>query len=486
MKITTPPSAADYLMPVLLLLCLLPVSVLLPFNGLYGQDAHEYLRLTRSLQAYMNDGTPVTHSYFPITYPLVTWLLSLAGFSDIMASQLVSMLALTAAFAYMKELTGLLFREKNESVAYLIACFFLSPYVFRFGLLSMSDMLCLFFVMAALFHCLRYVKMHSLKDAALFSFFAGCAVSARYAVLILLLIPAVYILLSIIRSSDYRAVILMMLLFCCALLPDWFIRGRILFLQWEGAGFIIDYASNAYAWSPQHFFRNEFQNPDGQQHYAVWNIVAATFNIMHPAFLFAGIFLLFFLRREDFAMPEMRMLAAMVILYGLYIAGLHYQNNRYLLQSFPPVLLIFYPAFRRMKTRFITSKTAGWITFLLVVIIQLTLFCFSFQKIYTINCTEREIAASLKAYEGQTVYTCDITGALSTYNVKNPVIDLYFNRVSPPQENALLLFNYDYFSEHYQQKNPMLNWAYLQDHLRLRILQSYPGGWALYAMEGSR
>lgn len=482
MKISALIISSDYWIPFLLLLCLLLVSCLLPFNGLYGQDAHEYLRLTGALHAYFDRGIPLAHSYFPISYSLVAWLFSKAIGNDIVALQLVSMVALAAAFFYMKKLSSLLFGEMATSNLYLLTFFFLSPYVLRFGLLSMSDMLCLFFVIAALYHCLRYVKLHSPMDAGLFSLFTGLALSTRYAVMILLLFPAVLLFSAVLRGRDYQAAIFL-LLFCCALLPDWIIRGRILFLQREDGHFFIDYASNAYAWSAKNFFRSDFQNADGSQHYSAWNIAVATYNIIHPAFLFAGIVLLLFLKRKDFAPAAIRMLAFMVLAYGLFIAGLHYQNNRYLLQSFPMVLLIFYPAFRRVETKYLTEIRTRWLLFAMITVIQLTLFIFSFQKIYSINRTEREIASSLETYAGQTVYTCDMVGALSSYHVKNPVIDLYFNRVTEPLENSLLLFNYDYFSQHYKSKNPMLNWDTFHDHFRLRVLRSYPDGWVLYSIE---
>lgn len=486
MKISRLTISSDYLIPFLLLLCLLSVSFLLPFNGLYGQDAHEYLRLTRALHAYFDHGAPVAHSYFPISYSLMAWLFSKAIGSDIIALQLVSMIALVAAFIYLKQLISLLFREGAKSNVYLLTFFFLSPYALRFGLLGMSDMLCLFFVIAAVYHCLRYVRLLSPIDAGLFSLFAGFALSTRYAVMILLLFPAIVIISAILRGRDYLAAIFLLLLFCCALLPDWIIRGRILFLQRENGHFFIDYASNAYAWSANNFFRSAFQNADGSQHYSTWNIVAATFNIIHPAFLFAGMAGLLFLKREDFAPAAIRMLSIMVLAYGLFIAGLQYQNNRYLLQSFPMVLLIFYPAFMRMETKFLTAIRIRWLIVSMIAVIQLALFFFSFQKIYSINCTEREIAASLQEYAGQTVYTCDIVGALSSYQVKNLVIDLYFNRVAEALPNSLLLFNYDYFSQHFQNKNPMLNWDFFRDHFRLRVLRSYPDGWVLYSIEPGR
>jgi hypothetical protein len=88
------------------------------------------------------------------------------------------------------------------------------------------------------------------------------------------------------------------------LLPDLLLRKRLLFFDLSGKGLPIDYGQNAYSWSPLNFFRNHFENADGYQHYDWWNIIGVTFNVIHPAFLFAGLILLFFMRKEDFESAE--------------------------------------------------------------------------------------------------------------------------------------------------------------------------------------
>ncbi|MGB3074961.1 MAG: hypothetical protein WBB36_06550, partial [Chitinophagales bacterium] len=100
-------------------------------------------------------------------------------------------------------------------------------------------------------------------------------------------------------------------------------------------------------------------------------------------------------------------------------------------------------------------------------------------------CIEKEFAVSLKSYAGQTVYTCDIIGALTSYKVENKVIDIFFNRITKPDSNSLLLFNYNYFSKHFKVQNPMLNWSFLNENHQLKIISSYPDGWELYAIDAN-
>ncbi|HUM46362.1 MAG TPA: hypothetical protein PLD84_05515 [Chitinophagales bacterium] len=472
----------NFLLFVALFTCLLLAAFLLRFNGLYGQDAHEYLRLMRALGDYIKHGTSIAHSYFPIGYPLVALPLSGILSNDITVMQLVPMMALPVSFFYLKKLLQLIHEKASMVNSYLLAFFFFSPYVFRFGLLSMSDMLCLFFVIAAVYHSVGYSKLRGTQHAVLFGLFTAFAITTRYAAGVLLLLPALFLFRALLIDKDFKTVCFTLFAFCFPLIPDWLIRGRILFLD-AAEKFTIDYASNAYTWSPLNFFRSTFQNPDGNQQYDFWNIVAVTFNVIHPAYLFAGFLFILFMKRHDIASPAMKLLLWMVIGYGLFIAGLQYQNNRYLLQSFPFLLVIFYPAFLRIVRQYFLKRRIQQLTFALIIFIQLLLFGYSFQKILLLNYTEQEISSSLQPYAGQTVYTCSITGALSSYQVQNPVIDLYFNRIPEPVNHSLLLFNYPEFSQYYAGRLPMVNWTVLNDKAHLRVIRSFPGGWSLYAVE---
>src|SRR4030095_6453095 len=109
MKIPRIFSQPDYIIALALLLILILVSVLLHFNGLYGQDAHEYLRLARSLDDFFTKRTLLPHSYFPILYPLSGLLISKLSGNDIVAMQLVSIFAIVLSFLYMKKLLHLIY-----------------------------------------------------------------------------------------------------------------------------------------------------------------------------------------------------------------------------------------------------------------------------------------------------------------------------------------------------------------------------------------
>ncbi len=464
-------------------LLLAVTAVALHFNGLYGQDAYEYLRLSRAINALLNEGTGIPHSYFPILYPFAGFLLNKVLAHDILSMQVVSITALTAAFFYLRQLIRQMHGATHGLTAYLFAFFIFSPYVFRFGLLSMSDMLCLLFVVASVCHCVRYIQLPRNVEAVLFALYATAAVATRYAVLPLLIVSAMLLLAKLLYSKKWLTLGMMMLTAGCVLVPDAFLRGRILFFQVQHAELFIDYASNAYQWSFLNFFRSGFDNPDGLQQYAQWNLATVTFQFIHPAFIFAGLLFIFFLQRNDFNTPATKLLLLMVAVYAFYLAGLQYQNNRYLLQSFPLVVALYYPAFSRIAMKYARQRVFQWSFFAVVLFIQLIFFGYSFRSIVAMNRAEKAIANSLKDYPGQPVYTCSITGALAAYEVENHVTDLYFEVIGRADTNALVLFNPSAFTEHFAGKNPMINWEWLNRRYVLTPVRTLPDGWYLYSIK---
>ena len=192
---------------------------------------------------------------------------------------------------------------------------------------------------------------------------------------------------------------------------------------------------------------------------------------------------IFFLKRNDFNTPAAKLLVLMVAFYAFYLAGLQYQNNRYLIQSFPLVLVLYYPAFSRIAMKYFKQRNHQWSFFAIVLFMQLLFFSYSFRSILSMNRAELAIATSLKDYPGQPVYTCSITGALAAYEVENPVTDIYFEDIKFADTNALLLFNHAAFAEHFAGRKPMMNWDWLNQEYVIAPIRTLPGGWTLYAIK---
>ncbi len=84
------------------------------FNGLYGQDSHEYLRYSRSLLLFFSEGKTLNNSFLPVYYPLSAAILSFIKFSNILSLQFISLVSFLFAIFYVKRILRLIYVELQE------------------------------------------------------------------------------------------------------------------------------------------------------------------------------------------------------------------------------------------------------------------------------------------------------------------------------------------------------------------------------------
>ncbi len=88
-------------LPFLIFSGLVLVSILLNFNGLYGQDAHEYLRQSKAFFALWNHGVvspaAIGDTEFASGYPVTGTLMRYMVRDPIIAMQVVSWVSFVAA-----------------------------------------------------------------------------------------------------------------------------------------------------------------------------------------------------------------------------------------------------------------------------------------------------------------------------------------------------------------------------------------------------
>ena len=176
------------------------VRVLLPFDGLYGQDAFAYFRYARALGPHFAAGAPLPALYWPIGYPVtVALLLPLTG-GNPAAGQIVSALACAWAAAA----TGLLVRDLESLdgkpgedpwpavLAGLTVA--VSGAVLRSSQVVMADGLGLGAAAAALFGVVRYAKDRRGPWLVAAAVSLGWGASARWMVGLLALPLGVFVL----------------------------------------------------------------------------------------------------------------------------------------------------------------------------------------------------------------------------------------------------------------------------------------------------
>jgi len=468
--------AINYL-PLFLLLILLAVRFGADFNGLYGQDSHEYLRFAKRLVAFFQNGSPPGDYFWPVNYPLFSAFFALVLPDAAFAAQLVSMLSFVLLISYATRLIALLNPQASplQTRVYLFLTLFLSPFMFRASLLVMSDILAAFFVIAAIFYALNYRRDAVTLDFVLSVFFAAAAVMTRYAAAVLLIVPLAGMLPVFRRKFSLAAFVFALAATAVCLIPHLLIRGghAAAFLQHPGL----------LTWSIDNFFHREFITSDGHAVYRFPNLVYAFSFLFHPGFFWLALPLIFFFKTSDLKNVNCRLLLAELVIYAAFLAGIPYQNLRFLIPGFPLVAVIFFPAFARLTARLQRRKMIVWGIAAFILLAQIALITRYFSPIYQANKLEKSVAQTVLDYPNRTIYTFAIDGALRSYGVKNKLVNLWREPIRKVDPGSLALFNEEKFARQWAGKNPMLNWHWLRQNFQLIELETLPDGWRLYEIK---
>ncbi|MCC6282596.1 MAG: hypothetical protein IT262_18480, partial [Saprospiraceae bacterium] len=205
-------SPSQYL-PLLAVVCLVVVSKLLSFNGLYGQDAHEYLRQSKALfdrmQGLSAPAPGLGEAEFAGGYPLAAAVLRWLVPDAMLALQMVSWLSAGLALWFFNQNLRLLSpgaRAESRAV-FTVLALALAPYFVRAGLTSMSDALGLALALGAFWLGLRVLYKGRTQDAAVAVILMAWAVTTRFGLAALLAPLAVAMLLMLWRYRNLRGIV---------------------------------------------------------------------------------------------------------------------------------------------------------------------------------------------------------------------------------------------------------------------------------------
>ena len=466
----------------LFFLALLVFVWIVQFNGLYGQDSYEYLRYTKALVRFIKTGASPGDYFWPMLYPITGTFFSFL-FPLPFALQLIAILSLILSAVYLEKILILLFgAEKNAAMLYVLLFFLLSPYMLRGSLVIMSDSLASLCIASAVYHFEQYKRTLTNTHFLWLVFFFAAAISTRYAAFIVLLpfmLFAVFIFFKNFKLLPlFASVGIVFLLF----LPHLIIRSHSPF-QFINHEWIS-------TWSPINMFRNQFNTSDGHSSYLLANIAYAFFNVFHPAFCFAGMILFIACLwpcRAKWNTSAMWPFIISILLYAVFMAGIPFQDLRYLLLPFPLILILLFPGFESIK-RFLNAKKMWNYCLILILVIQLGLFCRVFMPFYNDNKTEKSIAEKMLKYPGKTLCTFSIDDALRGYGFKGKIINMCLVRMDTIKRidtNLLVLFNEAEFSKAWKDKNPMINWEFLNTRYQLVKIEDMPAGWGLYSEDST-
>ena len=461
-----------------LLSYLIPVAIFLAavfiwkFNGLYGQDSHEYLHYSKSLSLFFSGGKTPNNFFWPVNYSLSGAILAFITFSNILSLQLISLGSFLFSIFYLKRILSLVYDDPQEKISlYVSVAFTLSPILLVYSQIVMSDMLCLFFITAGFFHSIKFEKNLRSKDYLLAIMFITAAVSTRYVSIVVLIFPAVLLIKMFVRNFQIKTLILSLLIAVIILFPEVILKFN----------YISDFLNNVWLknWNPLYYFGASFNTPEGYFNYRFPNIIYAFENLFHPAFIFLGIILIPFIRKSDFEITIVKQSIIIIILYVIFIAGIPFQNLRFLILTFPFVVILMYKPFLRLNS-YLKPPLIKKLLILFIAVIQLFFYGYMINIIYKQNKLEREISDYLKDFPGRIIYTFSIDPALRTYNVNNRIINLWVDKVTDYPDSSLVLFNQEKLVQQWEGKNPMINWNYFEKNYSSNKIKQFEDGWELY------
>ncbi len=468
-------------LPALFFLCLVLLSCLLDFNGLYGQDAHEYLR--QSLAVFDRwQGLPIPpptigDSAFAGYFPLLGALLRFILGDALLALQMVSWLAAALGLWVFERLLSVLAPGARVDSRWLFALLGLglSPVFFRAGLCSMSDGPGLALALATFFFGLRTFENRRISDVLWAAVFGALAISTRYALAALLLPLAIALAGYLVFIKKWFGLLASIGVFGVALLPHF----------WHTAGVaenLFGHSSHG-LWSVSNFFKNTFVSSSGVSlQYLLPNILFLFSPIAHPAFciVLPGMFFLF--KKTDLLLPAKKILLACIGIYLILLGGIPQQNLRQLLPAYALLLLLLFPAWDRFYCYgfIFFRRLTSW---LLAGAFVLQLLCLAnyLMPILSRSRLERAVGVRLKTVmpTNATLYAFDLDVAMRSYLPEVQLRSLWDRHYAEFPAGSFVLFN-EALRPQWQDQNPILNWDDLKANYSLELKAEMPEGWSLW------
>ena len=460
------------LVPVLIFICIRALG----FDGLYGQDSYEYLRYSEALFNAFNGGEPAGDYFWPLYYPLFGALANYIFGNILFSLNFISLGALIISSIYLYKTIKLLYTNTNCTLHFIVLFFIFSPSVIILSIVVMSDLLSVCFIILSIYHALKFNKYNNSKNLYFAAVFAISAIMTRYASFVVLLPFGVFILLKLLKTK--RQLI--------HLIPIFIIVGLLtvqhFYIRSENVSGFLNH-DWLQKWSLLNFFKSEFNTVDGISHNKLPNIIYAFYNLFHPKFLALGIGLILAIIFKKIKFKPNKPLVISYLLYSLFLAGIPFQNSRFLVLNFGLALVLLFPTFQYIIDKFSAHKRIINSAFLLLILTQIFLCLYLFRPFYERNKFEKSIATLMKPYQNKTLYSFDIDVALKGRDLDFDYKNMWIEQYDKFNTNDLVLFNPEKFKRQWKGKNPMLNWENIKHNYKLKILEEGLEGWKLYEIK---
>ena len=419
------------------------------YQGLNGQDAHDYYRIAQGWQAYfVDEGERPIMAEHPHGYPILGAVLGfLVG--PLWALRILSVLAFVGLVLITHRLLRRYGVDDKVAQAYILLGLVLSPFLLRYALTTMSDVLAIALTTAA-FGC-AIAWMRDRGSVALLGVvgFLTLALTVRLAVA-----PVAALLL--IYALGERAVARMAPRILVIISTISLVAGSIVIATLQQNGTLV--GTPLAEWTPLNWFRRDLHSDDGVLHYMFPNILYASGVIIHPGHFTIGLLVVPFFRWKDLADPITRSAAVLLGGYLLFVAGMPFQNDRVLLLALPFTVVLFHQAFVRCYGALRRRGLKPAIVVMAMACVQCALFVRAMLPFMWQAQVERDLSALALQLAPQHLYTHGMGAALHTYCPGVPVTEFWYTEIDTFEHGAVLVVHPENLAEQWSGHFPAINW----------------------------
>lgn len=440
------------------------------YQGLNGQDTHDYLRIARTWTAWMAGAPRPVMVEHPHGYPIVGALLAKIVGSEHLALRIISAAAMLGLLLLVRWLVRRTFPGSTRIDLFVLLALGTSPFLLRYSLMVMSDIPSTMLVFTAYVCAVRWWIDQRVQWLIAALVAAGLAMTVRIAVAPMLMALALILIHGERKGRAGRWLfVAATTAVCCAVL--------LLNVPLEEVWGIL-MRSPLGEWSPVNLVRRDFRLDDGDLHYTVPNIVYVLSVMVHPGFLLMGAGLLPFLRRSDLQPVHARIAAFLLVCYLLFIGGMPFHNFRMLVLAQPLVAVLLFPAFER-AWEWLQAKglRPSWVVGVLL-LAQAGLFARAISPFSHQAGVERDLAAQVNALRPSRVYTHGMGGALNTYCPDFQVTELWYGVIDRFDPGSLVLVRPANLEEQWEGLPPALNWQRARQQGTDQLM-THQDGWIL-------
>ncbi len=445
------------------------VARMLGFDGVYGQDAYEYMRFSESLKSFITTGTNPGAFNWPIGYPLAVSTLDFIINNTFISGQLVSILALTGIGIVSQKFIELLHpNNERTSKLYVVVFVLASPYLMRFALTAMSETLCSFFIILTFYYFYLASKKANLNYLTGVFLFAGLSIMTRNAAVVIVFIPCLVAGIYLLKKPNIGLGILCLLIFGIIISPTFF---------GETSQFFGDNANFSDLFRVKNFFTLSSSGSHGYYTVTLPNIIYCFYAFIHPLYIFPGVTFIIIMVYKKIKAPKVLLLS--LLLYSIFIGSIFFQNKRFLVLEIALVSVIYFPAFQLLINRKFKKLVHRYWLILLLLSTNLSFGIYTSAKSYNFQQFDKYISQKMIPYQNNKLYTFWIDVALKGRGLSFDYVNLWEKEITAFETGSFVLFNVKKFSYQWQDHAVMKNWNFLKANYELELVNELKNGWQL-------